>query len=184
MSVDDGKIEVEPPVARKAEERPGIVLLLTSVAALIVILGFLFAATPGIGTVYPAEGEFYINDAGTSHGGFEYAGSFNASVHEGSDGWKLSMSLRIGLGDPLSMHHIRIYSLEFNSTEMVMDTERGEMILRYVEEDFIWGDMFSQMYVAIYSPEGPPEESIGEISAQMFDLPVHYYVQLALTPIV
>lgn len=131
---------------------------------------------------FVAFGTFYINDSGESHGGFEYAGTFYANLTLTDSDWALELSLKIGLGDPLPFHSIGIRSNYYLDGSMVLDTERGRIVLEYLHDDPIWGDMIDHSYVAIYSPSGPASENIGEVFADVFGLPSHYYVQLSLRP--
>jgi len=127
-----------------------------------------------------ALGTFYINDSGESHGGFEYAGTFYANLTRTDSEWILLLSLKTGLGDPLQYHEIRVFSNFYSDGDIVLITEKGRMVLEYMAFDPIWGNMLNGTYVAIYSPSGPDSENIGMISADMFGLPAHYYVQLSL----
>jgi len=129
-----------------------------------------------------AMGTFYINDCGESHGGFEYAGTFYANLTWTDSDWILSLSLRTGLGDPLPYHELRVFSNFYSDSDMILSTEKGQIVLEYMAVDQIWGGMLNGTFVAIYSPSGPASENIGSISAEMFGLPAHYYVQLSLVP--
>ncbi|MEM2839659.1 MAG: hypothetical protein QXE18_06185 [Thermoplasmata archaeon] len=129
-----------------------------------------------------AEGTFYINDSGESHGGFEYAGTFYANLTWTDSTWALLLSLKTGLGDPLPFHAIKIYSNYYSDGNMILNTEKGRIVLEYMAEDPIWGNMINGTFTAVYSPSGPASENIGSISAEIFGLPAHYYVQLSLVP--
>ena len=130
-----------------------------------------------------AFGAFYINNSGESHGGFEYAGTFYANLTRIDGNWSLELSLKAGLGDPRPYRAIKVCSNFFSNGDMIQYTERGRIVLELMLDDPIWGNMLNECFVAIYSPYGPAAENIGEISAEIFGLPAHYYAQLSLRPV-
>jgi hypothetical protein len=136
-----------------------------------------------------ADGSMFISDAGTAIGGFEFTASYNASL-VGTDGqsWvmdgrtaTLSLSLEIGLGDPLSTHEI-LFGVTYDpgADTVLLDGDGGDVLLVHVSDDAVWDGQFDGYYIASWGGYAPEEELRGSISPDMFGLPEHYYVELRL----
>ncbi len=164
-----------------------------------IVVGAVFATaiqpqgSPGSGesrryAIYFGPSSMHINDAGRSHGGFEYAAEYNVTVSSTDDSAvtvgsmaNILFSLSLGLGDALQVHslHPRVAYLE--RTDTIVLYEAGYTIrLVKVEKDLIWGHKWDGYYIASWGGDAPENEIRGEISPSIFGLPGHYYVELRL----
>jgi len=139
-------------------------------------------------TVVFGTGSLHINDAGRSHGGFEYAAEYSVEVSQGCNGTVrtnhiavLDFTLQIGLGDALSVHELRLKMLyDGDSNEVTLTNESATIVLEKVAQDLIWNHVWDGYYVASWGGDAPEEEVRGQISPEIFGLPSHYYVELRL----
>ena len=139
-------------------------------------------------TVVFGTGSLHINDAGRSHGGFEYAAEYSVEVSQGCNGTVrtnhiavLDFTLQIGLGDALSVHELRLKLLyDRDRNEVTLANESATIVLEKVAQDLIWNHAWDGYYVASWGGDAPEEEVRGQISPEIFGLPSHYYVELRL----
>lgn len=124
-------------------------------------------------------GEFYANDCGESHGGFEWAGSYTASlVINGSKG-TLDITFSIGLGDYLKKHKYSVSDFAEAAGSMSFKIEGRKTTLVFTESDQIWGGQYNNYFIGNNSNN--LSERIGWIPVKAFEgLRSHYYVELRL----
>ena len=140
-----------------------------------------------IGVVF-GEGSLHINDAGRSHGGFEYAAEYKVEVSQACNGTvrtghiaALAFTLEAGLGDALEVHELQL-KLSFDELrdEITLSSGNTTITLVKVEVDRIWNHEWDGYYIASWGGDAPDGEIRGEISPEVFGLPDHYYVELRL----
>ncbi len=126
-------------------------------------------------------GTFYANDCGVSHGGFEWAGGYTASlVVSGSKG-DLTLAFETGLGDPLTSHQFSISDFAEAAGNMSFKIEGKAANLVFVENDTIWNGNYNDHFIANKSDE--PSERIGSLPIESFyGFKSHYYIELRLKP--
>jgi len=127
------------------------------------------------------SGSFYANDCGVSHGGFEWAGGYKASlVISGSKG-DLILTFEIGLGDPLTVHQFSISDFAEAAGSMTFRIEGKAATLVFIETDTIWNGDYNNHFIANKSDE--PSERIGALPIEPFyGFKSHYYIELRLKP--
>jgi hypothetical protein len=134
-------------------------------------------------------GSLYINDAGMSHGGFEYAAEYSVTVSQGCNGTveeghiaALDLALVRGLGDALQVHHLELLlGSSTNVNEILLSGGGVEIRLVRQVEDLVWNHSWDGYYVASWGAYAPQGEIRGTISPGIFGLPDHYYVELRLS---
>ncbi|MGQ9587397.1 MAG: hypothetical protein ACUVT7_03320 [Thermoplasmata archaeon] len=171
--------------------------LLAIVTTIVLAVAFATAIQPQ-GSTGPGEsrrylidfgaGSMHINDAGRSHGGFEYAAEYDVTVYYGDDGpvpvggtVNIVFSLSVGLGDVLRVHSLQLSVAYLERADTIVLYDGGSMIrLVKVEEDLIWDHRWDGYYIASWGGDAPENEIRGQISPAVFGLPDHYYVELRL----
>ena len=138
------------------------------------------------------DGSMHINDAGRSHGGFEYAAEYTVDVSQGCNGTVLPghiallvFTLKVGLGDALDVHELRL-KLAYDNSRDEIDLTGDNIIITLVkvDKDLVWDRTWDGYYIASWGGDAPDEEVRGEISPDIFGLPSHYYVELRLDAVV
>lgn len=143
-------------------------------------------------TVAPwVEGSMFISDAGTAEGGFEFTATYTASLTGTEEPYEwvfdghpasLSLSLEVGLGDPLSIHGFMcVVRLGTDRATVVLDGTSVDITLVYVLSDTVWDGEFDRHYIASWGGYASEEEIRGSISPVQFGLPEHYYIELRLS---
>ena len=154
-----------------------------SIAIVIVFLLFVILnACPNSGEKREFSGEFLANDSGVSHGGFEWAGSYTASlVVRGTKG-DLILTFEIGLGDYLEKHKFSISEFAEAGGTISFKIEGKPAALVLVEEDSIWNRQYDNYLSANNSDD--PSEQIGYLPIEPFEgYNSRYYVDLRLSPL-
>ncbi len=137
------------------------------------------------------EGSMFISDAGTAQGGFDFTATYTVSL-TGTDPlceWVfddrpafLSLSLEVGLDDPLSIHGFMcVVHLSTDHATLVLDGTSVDITLVYVSSDAVWDGEFNGRYIASWGGYASEEEIRGGISPVQFGLPEHYYIELRLS---
>jgi len=155
-----------------------------TIAIVIVFLLFIILnACPHSGEKKEFIGEFLANDSGVSHGGFEWAGSYSASlVVRGTKG-DLILDFEIGLGDYLQKHKFSVSDFAETGGTISFKIEGRPATLVLVEEDNIWNRQYDDYLSANNSDD--PAEQIGYLPIEPFDgYNSRYYVDLRLSPLV
>jgi len=127
-------------------------------------------------------GSFHANDSGESHGGFEWAGEYSATLTVREKSGDLALTFSIGLGDPLKVHQFTISDFRQtpNDMEFMINGQRAR--LHFTERDSIWNGQYNHHFTANKSSK--PAEQVGELPIKVFDgFGVHYYVELRLKPV-
>lgn len=126
-------------------------------------------------------GSFYANDCGVSHGGFEWAGGYKASLVVSGNKGDLTLTFEIGLGDPLTVHQFSISDFVEAAGNMTFKIEGKAATLVLVENDTIWNGEYSNHFVANKSDD--LSEKIGSLPIEPFyGFKSHYYIELRLRP--
>jgi len=128
-------------------------------------------------------GVFYANDCGVSHGGFEWAGEYNARLELSGEKGTLELFFSVGLGDPLERHRfsVRNFAEATGAGILTFTLEGRPSELRLVDEDLIWNGHFDGYYAGLKSDE--PSEQIGRLPIEVFEgFRPHYYIDLRLKP--
>jgi len=144
------------------------------------------------------DGSMHVNDAGRSHGGFEYAAEYAVSFHgyrwlEKSpsgilaqvyftgDTVTLRFALAVGLGDALQVHELSLtVSYDTSEKAIVLENRDVRIVAEMEERDEVWDGRWDGYYIASWGADAPREELRGEISPVVFGLPAHYYIELRL----
>jgi hypothetical protein len=127
------------------------------------------------------RGSFHANDSGESHGGFEWAGQYDAALTIRGNEGELSLAFSKGLGDPLTIHNFSITDFSQTSSGLTFVIEGKEALLPFVEKDTIWNGQYDRSYIANNSSKVP--EQIGKLPIEAFTgFQPHYYIELRLTP--
>jgi len=175
-------------------KRAGLGLLI-AVIALVVLSTVLV----GIGTEEETDsgevvgiafgvGSLYVNDAGRSHGGFEYAGDYKVEVVQACNGTVLVghiaglvFTLEVGLGDALEVHELQL-KLSYDEVRDQIVLSDGDTTIRLikVDTDTIWDHEWDGYYISSWGGDAPDEEIRGAISPNIFGLGDHYYIELRL----
>ena len=155
-----------------------------TIAIVIVFLLFVILnACPNSGEKREFFGEFLANDSGVSHGGFEWAGSYTASlVVRGTKG-DLTLTFEIGLGDYLQKHKFSVSEFALAGGTISFKIEGRPATLVQVEEDAIWNRQYDNYLSANNSDD--PSEQIGYLPIEPFEgYNSRYYIDLWLSPLV
>jgi len=153
-------------------------ILLLSALAIIVVLSAAYFASKGPVVTGGSFGRMQINDSGERRGGFEYAGVYSAALAFYMDDWgELSVTLTMGLGDPVTRHTLTIKSWTHDGDRFILHAETWTMILLRNPEGTNSGEDY---YRAVWSP-AEPEENVGDIQSSWFGLPASYFVELTLS---
>jgi len=124
-------------------------------------------------------GDFYVNDCGVSHGGFEWAGGYKASLVVHGDEGTLEITFTIGLGDYLTKHRYSASDFVEVAGNMSFKIEGRTASLVLVENDQIWGGKYNNYISGNNSDD--LSERIGWLPVEVFKgLKSHYYVDLRL----
>ncbi len=124
-------------------------------------------------------GDFYANDCGLSHGGFEWAGGYEASLVVHGDEGTLEITFTIGLGDYLTKHRYSVSDFVEVAGNMSFKIEGNLASLVLVENDQIWGGKYNDYFCGNNSED--LSERIGWLPVEVFDgLRPHYYIDLRL----
>lgn len=127
-------------------------------------------------------GEFYANDCGESHGGFEWAGEYSASLIIDGNKGSLRLTFSIGLGDPLKRHEYSVSDFAEGAGGMSFKIEGKAAFLLLVEDDHIWDGKYNGYYAANWTSN--PSEQIGQLPIGAFSgFRPHYYIELRLKPL-
>jgi hypothetical protein len=166
-------------------------LVAVLVIALLMAAGISVSPSGSEQTTYRLDfvaGSMFISDAGSSHGGFEFAASYivtlspamGAAIYSG-DKVNMRLELEAGLGDPLSEHDF-MFGITYNpeSDEIALTFAKTRFQLVHVLEDMIWSREFDGYYIASWGGFAPPEEIRGMIGPAAFNLPNHCYVELRM----
>jgi len=143
--------------------------------------------------IYPyqvtfGDGSLYVNDAASSHGGFEYAAEYGVSVEQACNGTVIEghiaglvFTLKTGLGDALRVHELDLQlTYDDEDNQIVLVGHEITIRLVKVEQDRVWNHAWDGYYIASFGSSAPVGEIMGEISPQVFGLPDQYYVELRL----
>lgn len=155
-----------------------------TIAIIIVFLLFVILnACPNSGEKKEFSGEFLANDSGVSHGGFEWAGSYSASlVVRGTKG-DLILDFEIGLGDYLQKHKFSVSEFAEAGGTISFKIEGRPATLVLVEEDNIWNRQYDD-YLSANNTDDTSEQ-VGYLPIEPFEgYSSHYYVDLRLSPLV
>jgi len=182
--------------------------LLVAVTSLVLVAAFLTAVSPWPHEPFSThmfsffDGSLHVNDAGRSHGGFEYAAEYDVSFSSyrwvgqnassgpayeylSGDTVSLAFSLASGLGDALQVHTLSLeVSYDSSAEAIVLEGGGVRIVAELVEDDTVWGGAWDGYYIAAWGGDAPAEELRGEISPVVFGLPEHFYVELRLGAIV
>lgn len=124
-------------------------------------------------------GDFYANDCGVSHGGFEWAGSYEASLVIYGDEGTLDITFIIGLGDYLTKHSYSVSDFVEAGGQMSFKIEGRQVSLVFTENDQIWAGKYDNHFSGNNSDD--PSERIGWLPVEIFQgFRPHYYVDLRL----
>lgn len=124
-------------------------------------------------------GSFYANDCGESHGGFEWAGGYTASLNVTGTKGRLILTFDIGLGDPLEVHNFNISDFRDLGTSLSFRLEGKTARLVWVEKDAIWDGTYDAHFVGNKSDR--MSEQVGHLPIEVFNgFRSHYYVELRL----
>jgi len=153
-----------------------IIIIIIAVALVLLFVG----SSPPI-TSKVMEGTFFVSDAGSSHGGFEYTAEWNVTLTISDGTGTLKLVQRIGLGDPLKNHEYQVSELSIETKKISMKIDGQPITIIFVEKDKIWSGEYDNYFIASWGGYAPSEEMIGTISPKIFTgLPDHYYVELRL----
>lgn len=157
-----------------------VLLSVVVVSVLLVASGLLYLLLTRPQLEGGTSGTLLINDAGESHGGFEYAADYIALLQGWTDGRKeISFELEVGLGDALGVHALRVSEFDWDDETMTLRTDAGTIRLIMTLDDEQWGERFDGLFLAVHASSNE-DENIGSIEPEMLGLPSHYYVLLAL----
>lgn len=124
-------------------------------------------------------GSFYANDCGVSHGGFEWAGDYTASLSVTGTKGRLILTFDIGLGDPLKVHNFNISDFRDLGTSLSFRLEGKSTQLVWVEKDNIWDGTHDSRFIGNNSDQA--SEQVGHLPIEVFyGFRSHYYVELRL----
>lgn len=124
-------------------------------------------------------GDFYANDCGVSHGGFEWAGGYKAALTVYGDEGTLEITFTIGLGDYLTKHKFSVSDFVEAAGSMNFKIEGRAASLVLIESDQIWGGKYNNHFSGNNSDN--LSERIGWLPVEAFNgLRPHYYVDLRL----
>ncbi|MEM0344015.1 MAG: hypothetical protein QXU73_07210 [Thermoplasmata archaeon] len=183
--------------------RRGDLWLLVGVTFLVLVAATFTAFSPWHESFATHEfmfehGSLHVNDAGRSHGGFEYAAEYAVSFHGyrwldrspsgglvpvyfTGDNVVLGLTLDVGLGDVLQIHELSLtVSYDNLRRALILESREARIVAELVEVDKVWNGAWDGYYIASWGADAPPEEMRGEISPEIFGLPAHYYVELRL----
>ena len=146
---------------------------------LIIFITWMLIPRNNMGGQMVFKGRMLVNDAGVPIGGFEWVGEYSVElIFDGSIGY-MDVELESGLGDPLTKHRYVVKSVEIRDDLLIVELDSGELVLKYVEVDEIWG-RYNSSYTAIWSPLDS-KYNMGSISPGIFQGFVdHYYIELHL----
>ena len=124
-------------------------------------------------------GAFYANDCGESHGGFEWAGEYTASLVIVGTRGDLSLTFSIGLGDYLTKHQFSVSEFAEVGGNLSFKIEGSAAVLVLVEEDTIWNGKYDDYLSANKSSN--ESEQIGILPIEPFSgYSSHFYIELRL----
>jgi len=127
------------------------------------------------------SGFFLANDSGVSHGGFEWAGEYTATLQVSGDDGHLALTLSAGLGDPLTKHQFNVSEFAEAAGNLSFKIEGRQALFVADEDDTIWNGRFNGYYSANNSDD--LSEQMGALSIEIFSgFRPHYYVELRLKP--
>ena len=151
-----------------------------TIAIIVVFLLFIILnGCPHTGITQEYSGEFLANDSGVSHGGFEWASQYTASlVIRGTKG-DLILVHRIGLGDYLTKHQFSISDFADAAGYLSFKIEGRAATLALVEQDTIWNGQFDGYFAGNKTDD--PAEQLGYLPIEPFvGLNPRYYIDLRL----
>ena len=127
------------------------------------------------------EGSFHANDSSESHGGFEWAGGYSATLEIRGTRGKLFLSFETGLGDYLQKHTYSVSSFVEAGGQMNFKTKGRQVNLVFVAKDTIWNGEYDNHYVGNNSSRAA--EKLGHLPVEIFPgFRPHYYVELRFVP--
>jgi hypothetical protein len=127
------------------------------------------------------RGSFHANDSGESHGGFEWAGEYDAALTVQDHRGELVLVFSRGLGDPLKIHSLSITAFSQTNAELKFMIDGRDALLHFVEKDTIWNEQYDKRYIANNSTK--VAEQIGKLPIEPFTgFRPHYYIELRLAP--
>ena len=119
--------------------------------------------------------------SGESHGGFEWAGGYSASLEIRGTRGKLLISFEIGLGDYLQKHTYSVSSFVEAGGQMNFKIKDRQVNLVLVDKDTIWNGDYDNHYVGNNSSRA--DEKIGNLPIEIFPgFRPHYYVEIRFMP--
>jgi hypothetical protein len=149
----------------------------------LLIFAFVFCLTECSSTNQKKQfsGYFIANDCGQSHGGFEWAGEYTASLEISGNKGHLTLTFSAGLGDPLTEHQFAVSGFAEVGGNMSFKIEGTSALLGLDENDTIWDGRFNNYYSANKSLDS--SEQMGALPVEVFSgFQPHYYVELRLKP--
>ncbi|MFB0566526.1 MAG: hypothetical protein ACETWK_12730 [Candidatus Aminicenantaceae bacterium] len=124
-------------------------------------------------------GTFYANDCGVSHGGYEWAGDYTATLVIDDSKGTLSLVFSMGLGDYLTKHQFTVSDFSQAGGMLSFNIEGRQALLEWVENDTIWNGDYDNHYIANNSDD--VQERIGQLPIEVFTGFIsHYYIELRL----
>lgn len=153
-----------------------------TVAIIIVFLFFVILnGCPTSGITHEYTGEFLVNDSGVSHGGFEWASLYTASLTIRGTRGNLTLTQSIGLGDYLTKHKLSIRDFADFGGNISFKIEGRAAALVLVEEDTIWNRKYDNYLTG--NKTSDPAEQIGSLPIEPFvGFNPRYYIDLRLQP--
>ncbi len=126
-------------------------------------------------------GSLFISDAGQSHGGFEYAASYNVSLSVKDGRGTMTAVLDVGLGDTLTKHEYAVSDFQMTSGAVRMNVDGQAVVLPWTSDDKVWNGTYDNRYIASWGSTSPAEEIRGTINPSVFlGVPSSYYVELRI----
>jgi hypothetical protein len=153
--------------------QPGVLTILL----LVILVAFPSCANDDAKKLF--TGFFYANDSGESHGGFEWAGEYTASLEvTGKDGI-LTLTLSTGLGDPLTRHQFSVAEFVEVGDALNLRIEGQSALLSLVDNDRIWQGKYNGYYSGNKSSNS--SEQVGLLPIGVFTgFSAFYYIDLRL----
>jgi len=155
-------------------------LFKTLLLFVIFIFSLIYCSNDEEGKQKKYSGNFYVNDSGRSHGGFEYTQGYEATMTVTDNKGELKITYpRSGLGDKLDRHNFKITDFEGTDEYLKFKIDNRNIKMVYVEEDNIWNGDYNNYYFANRTTE--ESEALGTLHYEVFyGLKSTYYLELRL----
>lgn len=124
-------------------------------------------------------GSFYANDCGVSHGGFEWAADYKATLLVNEKKGDLIIEFSVGIGDYLTRHKFFISDFSEAGGSLSFKIKGKPVLLIFQEYDRIWNGQYNRHYIGNNSND--ISERLGSLPIEIFTgLKPHFYVELRL----